>query len=400
MSNSKSSALSGLKVVEFAQLVAGPMAGSFLADLGAEVVHIEDPTSGDPLRKVRVAKDDLHLWWKVSARNKRSATLNLRTPQGQEIARSLIRWADVVVTNMRPGTLEEWGIDFEHAVAENPKIIMLHVTGFGLTSALRDAPGFGKVGEAMSGVVHLTGFPDGPPVHSGFSHADSLAGLMGALGVEAALYRRAVDPDFSGELVDVALFEPLFRLIEWQVIEKDQLEPTPMRTGNKLEGSGGSVVNLFQAQDGGWVTMSAGTPRSVQTLAKLFDVDVPDQADAQELEAIGERLERATREWIEQRPAAEAVAQLRDQGIVISKIYDAADILEDPTYKERNDIIEVEDPDFGSVRMQAVLPHLARHAGTVWRTAPKLGQDNELVYRDYLGLGEDEFKSLQSDGVI
>ena len=312
----------------------------------------------------------------------------------------MIRWADVVVTNMRPGTLEEWGIDFEHAVVENPKIIMLHVTGFGLTSALRDAPGFGKVGEAMSGVVHLTGFPDGPPVHSGFSHADSLAGLMGALGVEAALYRRAVDPDFSGELVDVALFEPLFRLIEWQVIEKDQLEPTPMRTGNKLEGSGGSVVNLFQAQDGGWVTMSAGTPRSVQTLAKLFDVDVPDQADARELEAIGERLEQATREWIEQRPAAEAVAQLRDQGIVISKIYDAADILEDPTYKERNDIIEVEDPDFGSVRMQAVLPHLARHAGTVWRTAPKLGQDNELVYRDYLGLGEDEFKSLQSDGVI
>src|SRR6202044_3561159 len=154
MPNSKSAALSGLKVVEFAQLVAGPMAGSFLADLGAEVVHVEDPSSGDPLRKVRVAKDDLHLWWKVSARNKRSATLNLRTPQGQEVARSLIRWADVVVTNMRPGTLEEWGIDFEHAVAENPKIIMLHVTGFGLTSALRDAPGFGKVGEAMSGVVH------------------------------------------------------------------------------------------------------------------------------------------------------------------------------------------------------------------------------------------------------
>jgi crotonobetainyl-CoA:carnitine CoA-transferase CaiB-like acyl-CoA transferase len=400
MSDSKSAALSGLKVVEFAQLVAGPMAGSFLADLGAEVVHVEDPNSGDPLRKVRPAKDDLHLWWKVSARNKRSATLNLRTDQGQEIARSLIRWADVVVTNMRPGTLEEWGLDFDHAIVENPKIIMLHVTGFGLTSALRDAPGFGKVGEAMSGVVHLTGFPDGPPVHSGFSHADSLAGLMGALGVQAALYRRSVDPDFSGELVDVALFEPLFRLIEWQVIEKDQLEPTPMRTGNKLAGSGGSVVNLFQSQDGGWVTMSAGTPRSVQTLAKLFDVDVPDQADAQELEAIGERLEQATREWIGQRSAAEAVAQLREQGIVISKIYDAADILEDETYRERNDIIEVEDPDFGSVRMQAVLPHLARHAGTVWRTAPSLGQDNELVYRDYLGLSEDEFKSLQSEGVI
>jgi crotonobetainyl-CoA:carnitine CoA-transferase CaiB-like acyl-CoA transferase len=398
--STKMAALNGVKVVEFAQLIAGPMAASFLADLGAEVVHVEDPAAGDPLRKVRHAKDGTHLWWKVSARNKRSVTLNLRTPSGQEVARSLIRWADVVVTNMRPGTLEAWGLDFTQAVAQNPRLIMLHITGFGLNTTMEDEPGFGKIGEAMSGVVQLTGFPDGPPVHTGFSHADSLAGLMGALGVEAALYRRSVDPDFAGELVDIALYEPLFRLIEWQIIEKDQLEPIPTRTGNRLEGSGGSVVNLFQAKDGEWVTMSAGTPRSVGKLADLFDVQVPPDADEAQLVAIGKILEQATKEWIGARGANEAVEELRARGVVVSKIYNAADIMADQTYRERGDIIQIVDEDLGPVRMQTVIPKLTNHPGEVWRTGPSLGADNALVYQSYLGLSDGELAALQADGVI
>src|SRR6185437_12294571 len=184
-------ALEGLKVLEIAQLVAGPMAGSFMADLGADVVHLEDPSTGDPHRRVGAARDGVHLWWKVAARNKRSATCDLRSADGQELARSLAGWADVVVTNFRAGTLERWGLDWDRLHAVNPTLVMLAVSGYGADTSRRDEPGFGKVGEAMSGVVHLTGFADGPPLHAGYSNADSLTGLMGAFAVQAALFRRA-----------------------------------------------------------------------------------------------------------------------------------------------------------------------------------------------------------------
>jgi formyl-CoA transferase len=400
MTMAGNSALSGLKVVEFAQLIAGPMAGSLLGDLGAEVVHIEDPGSGDPLRKVRADKEDRHLWWKVSGRNKRSATLNLRSARGQDVARSLVRWADVVITNMRPSTLESWGLDWSSAVSENPTLIMLHITGFGLNTSMSNAPGFGKVGEAMSGVVHVTGFPDGPPVHTGFSHADSLAGLMGALGVEAALYRKSVDPEFSGELVDLALFEPLFRLIEWQLVEQDQLGKTPMRAGNQLEGSVGSVVNLFRSSDDEWVTVSAGTPRSVRTLADFLGVEYPENADSDELAAVGRQLDGMISDWISTRPGDVALAELRNLGIVVSKIFNAADILDDVTYRERGDVVEVPDDDLGSIRMQAVVPKMLNHAGEIRRTGPALGEDNDLVYQEYLGIPKDEYLELQAEGVI
>src|SRR4051812_22153862 len=180
-------ALSGLKVVEFAHVIAGPLAGTFLADLGADVVHVEDPGNGDPQRVAGPHKDGAHLWWKVSARNKRSVTLNLRTEEGRAVARDLARWADVVITNFRVSTLEKWGLDFASLNEINPQLVLLQVTGFGAKNSRRNDPGFGKVGEAMSGVVNLTGFPDGPPVHTGFSHGDSVTGLMGAFAIQAAL---------------------------------------------------------------------------------------------------------------------------------------------------------------------------------------------------------------------
>lgn len=398
MTANGAAALTGLKVVEFAQLVAGPMAGSLLADLGADVVHVEDPSTGDPLRRVRASKDGAYLWWKIMGRNKRSATLDLRVPEGQELARSLIRWADVVVSNMRPGTMERWGLDFESARAVNPKIIMAHVTGFGLTSSLRDAPGFGKVGEAMSGVVHLTGFPDGPPVHTGFSHGDTLAGAFAALGIQAALYRRSLDPGFAGELVDLALFEPLFRLADWQVIEHDVLGTTPTRHGNQLEGSKGSVVNLFKSKDDQWLTVSAGTPKSTRGIASLLGEEIPEDASPDDMVALD--LNRRMEKWVGDRLGEEVVATLKSLGIVAWKIYDAADIVADPTYAERGDILEMEDADFGSIRMPDVVPRLSEHRGRIWRLAPALGEDNDLVYRDWLGLEESEYEGLRSAGVI
>jgi crotonobetainyl-CoA:carnitine CoA-transferase CaiB-like acyl-CoA transferase len=395
-----SAALSGLKVVEFAQLIAGPMAGSFLADFGADVVHVEDPNGGDPLRKVGAVRDDIPLWWKVSGRNKRSATLNLRDLRGQDLARALVRWADVVVTNFRVDTLRSWGLDWDRLSGENPTLIMLQVSGFGSDTTLRNEPGFGKVGEAMSGVVHLTGFPDGPPLHAGFSHADALTGLVGAYGVQMALYRQAHDPDFAGELIDLALFEPLYRLIEWQVIIQDQLGVPPQRAGNDLPGAPGGVVNMFRAADAQWLTVSAGTARSARTLAQMFCVPVSDDPTTEESADLSRHLSGQLTEWIADRSADQALAALQAEGVVASKVYTAADIMEDQTYAERRDIIELDDSELGPVRMQAAVPRLRHHAGHVWRVGPALGSDNQLVYEEYLGLDRTELAELRQQGVI
>ena len=393
-------ALAGLKVLEIAQLVAGPMAGSFLADLGADVVHLEDPVTGDPLRRIGAVKDGTYLWWKVSGRNKRSATCNLRAPQGQDLARSLARWADVVVTNFRVETLEKWGLDWTRLSVENPTVIMLHVSGYGTDTTLRNSPGFGKVGEAMSGVVNLTGFPDGPPLHAGYSNADSLTGLMGAFAVQTALYRRANDPDFAGELIDLALFESHYRLIEWQVIIQDQIGIPPQRAGNELPGFAGGVVNAFLTGDGQWLTVSAGTPGSARTLGDMLGDTIDVDAPADELTATGARLERQLADWIAARPATAALEGLVARGVSASKIYTSADILADPTYAERNDVISIPDDDLGPVQMQAVIPKLRNHAGEVWRAGPALGADNELVYKEYVGLADATYDGLRTAGVI
>lgn len=393
-------ALHGLRVLEIAQLVAGPMAGSLLADLGADVVHLEDPASGDPQRRIGAVKDGTHLWWKVAARNKRSATCDLRQPDGQQLARSLARWADVVITNFRVGTLERWGLDWTALHAVHPALVMLHVSGFGTDTTLRNSPGFGKVGEAMSGVVSLTGFPDGPPLHAGYSNSDSLTGLMGAFAIQAALYRKATDPEFSGELIDLTLFESHFRLIEWQVIIQDQLGTPPQRAGNRLPGFAGGVVNAFLAGDDRWITVSAGTPRSAVTLAGMVGEEMDTDGSEEELQASSARVEQRLVEWIGSMPAASALSQLEAHGVVASKIFDAADIAKDQTYEERDDIITVEDEDLGPVKMQAVVPKLRNHRGRVWRPGPSLGADNELVYKEYLGLSDADYERLVATRVI
>ncbi len=393
-------AFSGLKVVELAQLIAAPMAASFLADFGADVVHVEDPIHGDPQRVTGVAKDGTYLWWKVSARNKRSVTLDLRTPKGQEIARRLAAWADVVITSFRPNTLEGWGLDWPSLHEMNERLIMLQISGYGTDTALRNEPGFGKVGEAMSGVVQITGFPDGPPLHTGFSHGDSLTGLMGAFAVGAALHRRAADPNFDGEWIDLALFETLYRLIEWQVIVHDQLGVVPTRAGNSLPISPAAVINSYQSSEGEWITVTSGTPKSVRKVAALLSEPPEDYETVDQQQARREHLDTLLRDWVRQRTTHDAVAAMRAAEVVASKIFTMADIANDPTYAERGDVITVHDDELGDVRMQGVIPKLANHGGHVWRAGPSLGEDNELVYRKFLGLGEDEVSALRADGTI
>jgi formyl-CoA transferase len=393
-------ALSGLRVVEIAQLIAGPMAGSFLADFGADVVHVEDNVHGDPARYTGLAKDGVYLWWKVSGRNKRSVTLNLRTPQGQDVARRLCEWADVVITNFRLGTLERWRLDWDTLHKINPKLIMLQVSGFGGNTTYRDRPGFGKVGEAMSGVVHLTGFPDGPPVHTGFSHADSVTGLFGAFAIQTALYRNLTDPEFSGELIDLALYEGLYRLIEWQVIFYDQTGIPPMRAGNQLANAPAAVINMYKSKDDVWITVTTGTWRSVQKVAALLGEPAEEYDTPEKQFARVSRLDDLLRAYIAERTSEEALEAMEQAQVVASVIYDVAAIVNDKTYAERGNIVTVDDPQLGPVRMQAVLPHFSNHPGAVWRSGPELGQDNNLVYREYLGMSEDEVKALKNAEII
>jgi crotonobetainyl-CoA:carnitine CoA-transferase CaiB-like acyl-CoA transferase len=392
--------LHGVKIVEFAHVIAGPLAGTLMADLGADVVHVEDPKAGDPGRHQGPTKDGVHLWWKVSARNKRSVTLDLRRPEGQEIARELIRWADVVITNFRADTLTRWGLDWEGVHAVNPRAVMLQITGNGVTSSNYNAPGFGKVGEARSGVVHVTGFPDGPPVHTGFSHADTTTALMGAFAIASALVRRD-DPDFEGEWIDLALFETLYRLVEWQVIFYDQFGAAPNRAGNTLEVAPGAVVNTYLSADDTWITVTSATPRSVRNIAGLLGEPLDQYETAAQQFERKERLDVLLTAWVRERPAEECLRLMTENEVVASRIYSAADIMGDQTYAEREDIITVADPDLGEVKMQAVIPKTHQRPGNgVWRVGPKLGEDNDLVYGEWLGIPEERRTTLREQSII
>jgi crotonobetainyl-CoA:carnitine CoA-transferase CaiB-like acyl-CoA transferase len=391
--------LDGIKVVEFAQLTAAPLAGTLLADLGAEVIHVEDPGSGDPGRRMGYAKDGVKLWWKVGGRNKRSVTLDLRSAEGQELAHELTRWADVVITNMRPETLERWHLDWPSLHAIHPKLVMLHVTGMGANTTARNEPGFGKVGESMSGVVHITGFPDGSPVFTGFSHADTVTALTGAFAVSAALTRRH-SPDFDGEMIDLALFEGLYRLLEWQVPIYDQLGLVPERVGNQIWAATSALVNTYLTADGEWITVTSGTPRSVQNIAVLTGFSAEEfETGEQQASRMGE-IDAAVRNWVSERTADECIPQFKAAGVVCSRIFTVADIVEDQTFREREQVITVDDPDLGPLRMPGVTPRLTCHPGRVWRTAPSLGQDNDVVYREFLGIDAERYAALSSAGTI
>lgn len=392
--------LLGLKVVEFDQVIAGPLAGGLLADQGAEVVHVEPPGAGDPARAMGPAKDGIHLWWKVAGRNKRSVTIDLRTAAGRQLAQRLVRWADVAIVSLRTSTLREWGLDWPAMHALNPRLILLQVTGYGANTSLADAPGFGKVGEARSGVVHITGFPDGPPIHTGFSHADTVAGLMGAYAILAALHRRDADPAFDGEWIDLALFEPLFRLVEWQVIVHDQLGVVPTRSGNSLAVAPAAVVNTYLSRDGEWITVTSGTPRSVVNIVRVLGLPEADYGTVAEQARGRELIDRRLGEWIAGRDAEEALAILLGAGVVASRIFDVSDIVKDPIYAERGDIATVDDPDLGPIRMQAALPRFENRPGGIWRSAPRLGEDNDQVLRDWLGIDPEELERLRAGGAL
>jgi crotonobetainyl-CoA:carnitine CoA-transferase CaiB-like acyl-CoA transferase len=392
--------LSGLKIVSFSHVIAGPMAGSMLADFGAQLVHVEPPGKGDPAREMGFTKEGTYLWWKVLGRNKRSVTLDLRKPEARPVARRLIAWADAVVVNMRPETLIRWGLDFDQLRAANPKIVVLQISGFGRDGPRANEPGFGKGGEARSGVVRITGFPDGPPTYTAFALGDTVTGLMGAFAIMAAIYRRDRDPDFRGELIDIALYEPLFRLIDWQVILHDQLGMVFERFGNRMPVAPAAVANIYKTRDGEWISVTSGTAAAALKVVDMLGLPREEFDSGERLRERAGEIDTLLHEWFAERDAAEVLEQMKKAEVVATPIFSISDIMQDEVYRHRKDIITVEDRELGPVKMQATLPQFVNHPGEVWRTGPVLGEDNDLVYRDWLGFEAEEYHRLRQNGII
>lgn len=395
--------LQGLRVVDLGHALAGPFAATLLGDFGAEVLKIERPGGGDPMRNLGPRKDDVPLWWKAAARNKKSVTLDFQSELGRDLLLRLIAESDVVVESFRPGTLERHGLGWEALHEANPRLVMLRISGFGQTGPSRTRPGFGRIAEAMSGAAHLTGYPDGPPLHAGYSLADMSTGLMGAFGVLLALVGR--DRDGAGDCIDLALYEPLFRLIDWQVLFSDQLGTVPVRAGNQFPAIlQGVAAGVAESADGVWMSYSAATDSVLaRMIALVVGEDALNEADYATVDARRDRVEEVQRRverWIAERPAAEVERLFGERDAVVGRVFDVKAIEADPIYRERENLISVPDPDWGEVRMHGVVPKLLGHPGAVQTVGPDIGEHTREVLEALAGVGPQELDDLTERAVI
>ncbi|MBS1881880.1 MAG: CoA transferase [Actinobacteria bacterium] len=395
--------LEGLRVLDLGHALAAPFAATMLSDFGAEVIKIERPGRGDPMRNLGPRKDDVALWWKAAARNKKSVTLDFTTPRGKELMLDLVRAADVVVENFRPGTLDRHGLGWEHLREVNPRLVMLSISGFGQTGPHRRRPGFGRTAEAMSGASQLTGFPDGPPVHAGYSLADTLAGLTGAYGVLLALLGR--ERDGAGDHIDVALYEPLFRLIDWQVIVYDQLGIVPVRAGNEFPAAlEGVAAGVARTSDGVWMCYSAATDSVLARLVRLAlgpaALEDPRFADAEARRRHSAIVQDAVSAWIAEHPQDQVERAFAENDAVIGAVYDAERIWNDPAFRQRENIVAVADEDCGELAMHGIVPKLRGRPGAVRWTGRKLGEQTAEVLAALAGVDAAELRRLADEGVV
>ena len=393
--------LAGLRILDAGQMIAAPLACTLLADFGADVIKIEHPEQGDAMRTRPPEKDGKSLWWKVIARNKRNITLNLSKPEGQALLKRLVRGADVVVENYRPGTFERWGLGYAALAKENPGIVLTRVSGYGQTGPYAQRGGYGTVAEAFTGLPSFTGFPDGPPtLSSSYAQADSVAATFAALGTMVALEERRRSG--QGQEVDVSLYEPLFRLIEFQAIAFDQLGFVRERIGNRS--STDSPRNAYKTRDGRYITISASTQKSFVRLVEAMGMadlaQDPRFTDGLLRQRFADELDAIMAGWFLRHDFQDAIRTLDDGEVVNGPILTIADIFEDAQYRARETIVAVPDPDFGTIRMQNATPRLNRTPGEVRHGGAALGADNEEVWLGEVGLDRSEYDRLRSAKVI
>lgn len=377
--------LAGLRVLDISTVVAAPFAATLLADYGADVVKVEMPGAGDGLRGFPPFKDGKSLWWKVANRGKRFAALDLRTAEGAEMFRRMVPDFDVVIENFRPGTLERWGLGPDVLLGLNPSLVLLRVTGFGQDGPAAHRPGFARLFEAMSGLTHMTGDPDGPPMHSGHPLGDSIGGIFGALSVTTALLSVRADPARRGQVVDLSLTEAMFRLLDFQTIGYAELGKVVQRSGNRNQYSAPSDV--YPTADGRYVSLSGST--NATFASNLRAIGREDLAGDPRFADNAARVENAAgidaifRDWFAAHDQAEAIARFREAGGTLAPILDIAQIFEDPQMQARGAVVPVPDDDFGEVRMQAVTPRFSRSPCRPGRAAGRLGRDSEEVLQPY-----------------
>jgi formyl-CoA transferase len=392
-------ALAGLRVVEMGQLIAGPFCGKTLGEFGADVVKIEAPATGDPLRNWRLLQDGTSVWWQVQSRNKRSVALDLRSKEGQDVARALIAEADVLIENFRPGTLEGWGMGWEDLRALNPGLVMLRISGYGQTGPYRDLPGFGAIGEAMGGLRHLTGEPGRVPVRVGVSIGDTLAALHGTIGVLLALYHRKAHGG-PGQVIDVALHEAVFNVMESLLPEYSAFGAVREAAGSALPGIAPS--NAYKCADGYVLIAGNGDSifrRLMQVVGRADLAAAPDLQDNAGRVARVEELDAAIGAWTLSRPIAEVLAQLGEARVPAGKVYTARDIHEDPHYRARDMILRQTTRDGHDIDVPGIVPKLSLTPGTVRSAAPRLGEDTDAVLRE-AGLTPEQITLLRAKGAI
>lgn len=392
--------LAGLKVLELGQLIAGPFAGKIFAEFGAEVVKIEPPVSGDPLRQWRLLHDGTSLWWYVQARNKKSVTVDLRAPEGQEIARRLARDADIVIENFRPGTLEKWGLGYETLAASNPGLILVRLSGFGQTGPYRDRPGFGAVGESMGGMRHVTGFPDRPPVRLNLSIGDALAALHGVIGALMALHHRETRGG-KGQVVDVALYEAVFNMMESLVPDYDMFGEIRGRIGTGLT----NIVpsNTYTTRDGKSVVIAGNADSIYRRLMHAIGRDDLGQ-DPQLGNNVGRvkrtaEIDGAIGDWAAAHDLEDILAALAAADVPHGKIYTAADIVSDAQYLARDMIRQITLPGGAALKLPGIVPKLSVTPGEMNWVGPPLGAHTEEVLRG-LGYSGEDIERLRKTGTI
>ena len=391
-------ALEGLKVIEMGQLIAGPFASKLLGEFGADVIKIEPPGVGDPLRKWRKIKDGTSLWWHVQSRNKRSLTLDLKQAEAQDIVRKLVSEADVLVENFRPGTLEGWGLGYDALKAINPRLIMLRISGYGQTGPYRDLPGFGVIGEAMGGLRHLSGYPGQAPVRVGVSIGDSLSSLYGVIGVLLALHERTRSG--AGQEIDVALYESVFAMMESLIPEYDAFGYIREPAGSALPGI--TPSNSYPCKDGSYVLIAGNGDSIYKRLMSLIGRDDlgndPRLAQNDGRSQHAELIDGAIAEWTAQRDRDEVIEALKGARVPAGYPYTAADIVQDPHYLARQMIEQVQ-TSVGPLKVPGVLPKLSRTPGRIGSGGPQLGEHNDDILAG-LGLSAEQVAGLRERGII
>ncbi len=393
--------LSDIRVIELGQLIAGPFCGQLLADFGAEVIKVEPPKTGDPIRRWGLERTGgKPLWWSVIGRNKKSITIDLRVETGQDLARRLIAKADILIENFRPGTLERWNLDYTQLSAVNPKLIMVRVSGFGQTGPYAKRAGFGVIGEAMGGLRHIVGDPTTPPSRMGISIGDSLAGTFAALGAMMALHERSRTG--RGQVVDAALYEAVLAMTESLIPDYQQGGFIRERTGAILPGIAPS--NVYPSRDGIMILIAANQDSVFCRLAEAMGM--PSLASdplfsTHEARSHSQaRLDKLISEWTRLQDAAQLESVLAKHHVPASRVYRAPEMLSDAHFAAREAIVKIEDPTMGEIAMQNVVPRLSLNPGKIRSTGPALGEHNLMTFKGILGLSDTEIDCLADAGVI